>query len=1026
MKIKKNVQLLTILPITLVILLGGYLLLSSYQHYRSASSQLTRLQESELSKNLYLNLLRESGVSTLYALEPREDIKKLLLNQRHQSDIARDAYLNYFSSRTPSPRNIAERLNRLATLRNDYMKGLENFPEFNRYLMEISELLLREIKTRMVTAPPLHQNYLDLLEKMKLLTKEQNYGLLRISDTDRPIYPLLEELFPQTHLSSLLSSLPSALQSTIDPLLQDKGFRDVVQKSERFKEEMLKDTFEPAPGDIITWYRLETQKIGKLNQIADLLNASIVKKIHKERRTATIGIVLSLALLLLSFYLLYLYSKMRTHFFDTRGLERLLDKIIKNALLEDTIDLDSTEGIEKTYRVIEETVDKIEKEKRKAERANAAKSIFLANMSHEIRTPINGIIGFTDLLKSSDLGKNEREYVDIITKSTDNLLEIINNILDLSKIESKKIEIDEIIFSPVVEFENAVDVYTPNAASKKINYSLYISPDFENFLVGDPIKIKEVLQNLISNALKFTPEGGQVSVVIRKEKAENPSNERIYFEVSDTGIGMSEEEMEDIFNAFSQADSTITRKYGGTGLGLTISYNYVSLMGGKLEVESQKGVGSNFFFTLELPKEKPMKMHYHNRFAGISAAIVGDDPKYDKLTSHLRKMLSYLCKEATITTSEALLNGEHSEVNLIVAQSSLLDTDRRKELEALGKPILLITPTVKFNTSTEYEEKLLIPIYEPIGFSRLTKRLEEIEKRFKLKQKTQTPIQKKTEKESVRVLVAEDNEINQKLIETILKRLKIDMKLARNGQEAVELFKKEPFDLILMDIAMPVMDGLSATREILAYEEAHNRPHTPIIALTANALKGDKERYLNEGMDTYLAKPTREEDVRNILLHYGLLPQERETKREKTEAVEEERKVVSPSETEANKAKETAPPTAILIFKKSKVETKIFEKVLKQLHDEVESAKNSDDFFHKIRNRDYRVIMVDKEIPDLDLQLLVESIENRDQTALLLFRAFDTIIDDRTKALFDEVLINSADKVYLKLALREYLKLKEE
>ncbi|OQX73433.1 MAG: hypothetical protein B6D59_05670 [Campylobacteraceae bacterium 4484_4] len=1022
MKIRRNVQLLTILPISLLIIAGGYLFWSSYQHYKTAALEERRLQESELSKTLYLNLLRESGATTLYALESREDIKKLLQNQRHQSDIARTAYLDYFTSTKSSTENrVIKRLGKLDALRKSYMENPESFSTLNRYLLETSELLFKEIKRRLIDTPPLHHAYLDILERMKLMTKEQNYGLLRISDTEKPILPLLQELFQQAKITPLFSSLSPEVKKSVDPLLQEKSFVETLQKSDSLKRAMLSDTYIPAPGDIITWYRLETRKIGKLNQISDMLYTSMLKEVQKEATTATVGMTISLLLLLFSLYLLYLYSKMQTHFFDTRGLERLLDKIIKNALLEDTIDLDSTEGIEKTYRVIEETVDKIEKEKRKAERANAAKSIFLANMSHEIRTPINGIIGFTDLLKNSDLGKNEREYVNIITKSTDNLLEIINNILDLSKIESKKIEIDEIIFSPVIEFESAVDVYTPNAASKKINYSLYISPDFENFLVGDPIKIKEVLQNLISNALKFTPEGGQVSVVIRKEEAKNPSNERIYFEVSDTGIGMSEEEMEDIFNAFSQADSTITRKYGGTGLGLTISYNYVSLMGGKLEVESQKGVGSNFYFTLELPKEKPMKMLYKERFAGIRAAIVSDDPQHDKLASHLQETLGYLCKEARIITSEAVINEKKHDENLIVTQSSLLDSKMKKELKALGKPLLLITPTSEFHTDSTEEDEKIVTIYEPLSFTRMTKTLEEIERRFKLKAKTKHVTSTKEQKESVTVLVAEDNEINQKLMETILKRLNVDIRLARNGQEAVVLFKKEPFDLVLMDIAMPVMDGLSATKEILAYEEEHKRPHTPIVALTANALKGDKERYLNEGMDTYLAKPAREEDVKNILLQYGLLPEKEESKETKTGEIEEKAGEAERLEQEHKSPK----PTAILIFKKSKVETKIFEKVLRQIYDEVESAKNSDDFFHKIQNRDYRVIMVDKEIPDLDLNLLAESIEDRSKTALLLFRAFDTIIDDRTKAIFDEVLINSADKVYLKLALQEYLKLKE-
>ena len=408
----------------------------------------------------------------------------------------------------------------------------------------------------------------------------------------------LMNLFKSSTIAPAFATLKTEDKRNISKLLNSPSFLTTVKKSDAVKRALLTD--EETSVSAMEWFTLETSKIVTINEATNILFARIIEQIEHLKNIAFFKMILLSLILLATLYMIHIYQKLVPFLIQTKGLETLLDKTLEHALIEDTLDLDSTEGIEKSYQILEQSIDKIAVEKKKAEKANAAKSIFLANMSHEIRTPINGIIGFTDLLKNSKLGEEEREYVDIIHKSTNNLLEIINNILDLSKIESQKIEIEEILFSPTEEFENTVDVYMPKAESKNINLSMYMDADFDNYLLGDATKIKEVLLNLISNAMKFTPEKGNISVTVKKLDAPDNNRERIYFEVADTGIGMSKEEMSDIFDAFSQADSTITRKYGGTGLGLTISSNYVKLMDGELKVESEKGKGSKFYFILEL------------------------------------------------------------------------------------------------------------------------------------------------------------------------------------------------------------------------------------------------------------------------------------------------------------------------------------------------------------------------------------------------------------------------------------------
>ena len=258
----------------------------------------------------------------------------------------------------------------------------------------------------------------------------------------------------------------------------------------------------------------------------------------------------------------------------------------------ENIELDTHEGTKEAYRFLETLIDTAKQDKLTALQANEAKSLFLANMSHEIRTPLNGIVGFTEILKSTDLTSEQEEFISIIDKSSESLLSIINNILDLSKIESNKIEIENIVFDTEAEFESAIETYSVSAAEKNIDLNFYMDPQIAKKLKGDPTKIKEVLINLLSNAIKFTGFGGKIDLKITPAEGN-----LIHFSVEDNGIGMSKDQQSRIFDAFSQADVSVTRKFGGTGLGLTISRRFVELMGGQLHLESTKDEGTVFYFS---------------------------------------------------------------------------------------------------------------------------------------------------------------------------------------------------------------------------------------------------------------------------------------------------------------------------------------------------------------------------------------------------------------------------------------------
>jgi signal transduction histidine kinase/CheY-like chemotaxis protein len=1023
MKIKKNLKLITIVPITLMTLLAGYFLYEAYGEYNDAKKMQNVAYESKILKSLSINLARERGLSTLYSLSKQAKTKELLLKQRDSTNKAIANIKRYYINHTQTPlveKKILAKLNLIEEKRSQLDKFTLSYDKSFSYFDTINVALSEAIKSILhsehhVKINQLSQGYTNTIELMRAISNERDYVTNVLSSVTRKDPLLLLNIFQESNIKPAIQSLDPDIQAELKDILNDATFINALKETQKIKRELLKNTHVKI--NPIDWFTKETQKIMGVNNVTNRLFIYLTQSIDEAKDVALWKGVIASLLLLLSLYMLYTYSRFYEHLYSTKGIEGILNKIIDYALIEDTIDLGSTEGIHETYSIIENTVDKIAIEKRKAERANAAKSIFLANMSHEIRTPINGIIGFTELLKKSDMGEEEKEYVDIIDKSTENLLEIINNILDLSKIESKKIELDEILFSPVEEFENAVDVYMPKVASKNINLSLLMDSGFNHYLVGDVVKIKEVLLNLISNAVKFTPENGQISVLVKNLSDRDDEKQKIYFEVSDSGIGISQEEMSDIFDAFSQADSTITRKYGGTGLGLTISSNYVSLMGGKLEVSSKKGVGSNFYFTIELRKEKALKTTQKDRFTTMDALIIKG--KNTLLTETEKAYMDYFGAKSKVITVQELRAMKNVPVKILISQYQSLKKDEFDFIKNHEVPSIMIFPT-KFHTRLgDFKTDKLFPTYEPLNITKLSKTLIDVAKQYNINitpqiNDAQVVTKKRSNKIKREILIAEDNAINQKLLMKILEGYDLNVTTAINGLEAVNTLKEKHFDLIFMDIAMPVMDGVTATKEILAYEQESGQEHTPIIAVTANALKGDKERFLNDGLDDYIAKPAKQSEIQRILEKYDITLNTDNIKKE-TIATQEQRQTFDPL---AENQKEIQ---NILIFKKSKVETKIFEKVLSKDYDGIETVNDIESFFEKLRDNIYRVVMVDKEIAGLDLRVMLDSIEERERSALLLFRSFDSIIDDQTRREFDEVLINSADQTYLKLILDNYL-----
>ncbi|WP_211227851.1 PAS domain S-box protein [Spirochaeta cellobiosiphila] len=494
---------------------------------------------------------------------------------------------------------------------------------------------------------------------------------------------------------------------------------------------------------------------------------------------------------------------------------------------------------------------------KEAKAAEQAKSSFLANMSHEIRTPLNGIIGFIGLLSNTSLAIQQKEFVDTIKSSAKNLLAIINDILDFSKIESQKLEIESIPFNPITEFEHIVELFIAGALEKNIVIHFFVDPGLPILLLGDPLRLKQIITNLLSNAVKFTKNGGSIQISIRLgDMGEDYAV--LEFSVKDNGIGIPKEQQKSIFDSFHQADSSISRKFGGTGLGLAICASLTEIMGGKLKLKSEQNEGSLFYFDIKF--DKPEAALSYQSSIGIKAQRVAYiDSESSKLPTFIKHYLTVFSKELE-TMKEIPL--DISSYDLLVIENIPVNTDKIKQLNSNNVPLFVIND---HHVNTKKSDSLVLnyPHF-------LTNIVDCIHTAINGTH-TVTPQSTNTEDNSQlkgHVLVVEDNEINQNLMKIMLEELGLTVSLAPNGLHAIESRQNNDFDMIFMDISMPEMDGEEATQLIIEYERKAKQQHCPIIALTAHAIKGDKERFMNIGMDDYLSKPIEMESLVMIVQKY--------------------------------------------------------------------------------------------------------------------------------------------------------------
>ncbi|PID47558.1 MAG: hypothetical protein CR967_03990 [Proteobacteria bacterium] len=818
LKTKNTLKLISQLPLIILFVASCCTLYISFDQYKSANKLKKQISNTKILNNLAINMGNELEIGSIY-LNSKGEMNQNIINKQYAlTNKSIEDFKSAFN--TSEHKKLLKKIGlKLEKLEENRIKILSTDPDFRRELFEyyasINQIILDHIKDLKIRS---FNQDLTLLGKSLLMAYEN------IEYLGQERYLILQMLIKGKKLNKnetlkWLNVLEKTKSFNLDYLPHGSTQKSIKHILDQEKNKMIFENVKSIKSDLTLsisngnpqtkpnqWFLLMNDKINIFKTIADKIQKDLNAQIDKYNFmlilifiAASILCFLSLILMLIGFSL----SKQ-----NAKNITKL-EQIFKATKSQEKLDLQSLDGTNKAYNIIHQSIENMEEDKRVAQREDAAKSLFLANISHGIRTPLNGIIGFTELLKGTDIQGEKLEFVEIIEKSSEDLLKVLNEVLDLSKIQSNKTKTENMLFSPMEEFENAVELYGPKAAEKNIRLNFFMDPSLSNKLIGDLAKVKEVIINLLSNAVKFTPENGNIDVNI-KRIGHCPTTAKVYFSVEDNGIGIQNEKLNQIFDPFSQEDDTIAKKYGGTGLGLSISSELVSLMGGKLEVSSKKGQGSKFFFTLKFEEVSSDKAEEKNPYLDYQALIFSKDENDLKYINLMKDYLGYFNIQTNVYENLDQLEKyiKNGFGNILFLNFDLLGEEKCKKYAKMQIPsILIIKPTYQ-NRLEEFNTKYITPVFEPLNATKLIKALD---KHKKLISSVTIPSPTKEQKD---ILIFKKSPIESKIFTILAKKLDLNSDCSQDLNDFMSKIKNEKYSIILFDYEIENIDLDAVSKQI--------------------------------------------------------------------------------------------------------------------------------------------------------------------------------------------------------------------
>ena len=975
---------ITALIIFISITLGVmYYTWEQYTHYTTLKQQKSALTDIKYLHQLLRSISQEREDAALFLTDTQN---ALLLNNLKKSQNEVNSAITEVKKgmKNALPLTFFERFEKIKELRESLFKDDIVFDSLyiQGYTQSYSQFIINEIHTikqnfEMIPGFNTLKDLIELEENIAIEKSFIRYFLLKQQILNDQQLVIWNRLIHNDYAPKFdeLTRIPSS--EKLNSMVQKDLFITKINTL-RAKIILASASNQFSAIDIKSWNHIEESKLLNISKSINLLLTQMNKTLDStissiEKEFMIIAIIL--LILLIQFIVLYIRFKSSKE--DDAGFHEAIDAIkhtLKDKQIEELNKIIKKQDKIKLYNFMANVIDE----------SSRAKDLFFASMSHEIRTPLNGILGFTELLQSTKLTSEQEEFVKTINSSSHNLVNILNDILDFSKIKENKVELESIEFDPFDVFESAIELYSAKADEKEINLQLFIDTNIDTTLKGDPTKLAQIIVNLISNAIKFTPHEGTVEVKVEKLSSKDGVS-TIKFSVKDTGIGVSEDQKQNIFKAFSQENVSTTRNFGGTGLGLSISSQFAEAMGGNLDIESVKGKGATFFFVAKFTELNPIQVE-KNSF-NIAFCM-----PHDKENKSERKAIE---KYITLTGAKYF---EYDSIASLIDSDDLdtldivfVDSTNEEKLKKITKSNVKIIYVTTLNNVNKKEKKHILyadeVIYKPLYFNKLQRSIATCMQNNKPSSNHEKSLSFGFN--DLKVLVAEDNLINQKLLTHILSTINVTPVVASNGKEAFELYQKQTFDILLMDVQMPVMGGVEAMQTIVSYEQEHQLHHVPVIALTANTLEGDKEKLLHEGMDGYLPKPIDLNEIKSLF-----------------------------EEKFPSKILSLASNSDIILYKNQISERKLYKAIFESLGYTVDIVNNVNEYINAIDQTTYTYSFADHTLfdtnPNLSNQLKTKGIKN------ILF--LDSAIKNKSQAFFmefDDIIPSIADRGLLEYYMQK-------